>query len=94
MFERSSPGDICTDDIVSNVRELCELDPAYFLSFLICNSMSDDSFCRMFVSRTIAGEVCMEAKSNEVGYNALKRLDKSGDLRFELSYVNPPLPQA
>lgn len=42
---------------------------------------------RMFVSRTIAAEVCMEAKSNEVGYNAIKQLDKSGDLRFELSYV-------
>jgi len=42
---------------------------------------------RMFVSRTIAAEVCMEAKSNEVGYNALRQLDKSGDLRFELSYV-------
>lgn len=49
-------------------------------------------FLSMFVSRTIAAEVCMEAKSNEVGYNALKELDKSGDLCFELSYVPPPLP--
>ena len=40
---------------------------------------------RMFVSRTVAAEVCMEAKANEVGYTALKQLDKSGDLRFELS---------
>ena len=39
------------------------------------------------MSRTVAAEVCMEAKSNEVGYNALKELDKSGDLCFELSYV-------
>jgi len=43
----------------------------------------------MFVSRTVAAEVCMEAKSNEIGYTALKLLDKSGHLRFELSYVLP-----
>lgn len=41
----------------------------------------------MFVSRTVTAEVCMEAKFNEIGYNALKQLDKSGDLRFELSSV-------
>jgi len=45
----------------------------------------------MFVSRTVAAEVCMEAKANEVGYAALKQLDKSGHLRFELSYVSPCL---
>lgn len=39
----------------------------------------------MFVTRTVAAEVCMEAKANEAGYSALKLLDKSGDLRFELS---------
>ncbi|KAF6755958.1 hypothetical protein DFP72DRAFT_990005 [Ephemerocybe angulata] len=39
----------------------------------------------MFVTRTVAGEVCMEAKYNDVGYSALKKLDKSGHLRFELS---------
>jgi len=50
-------------------------------------SYTRNSPYRMFVSRTIAAEVCMEAKSNEVGYNALRQLDKSGDLRFELSYV-------
>ncbi|KAG6897068.1 hypothetical protein C0992_004309 [Termitomyces sp. T32_za158] len=38
----------------------------------------------MFVSRTVAAEVCMEAKVNMAGYHALKVLDKSGDLRFEL----------
>jgi hypothetical protein len=43
----------------------------------------------MFVSRTVAAEVCMEAKSNDIGYTALKLLDKSGHLRFELSYVLP-----
>lgn len=48
----------------------------------------------MFVSRTIAAEVCMESKSNETGYAALKELDKSGDLRFELSYVSSSLPKA
>lgn len=29
----------------------------------------------------------MEAKTNEPAYKALKRLDKEGILRFELSYV-------
>lgn len=42
---------------------------------------------RMFVSRTVAAEVCMEAKSNEAAYKALKQLDKSGRLLFELSCV-------
>ncbi|KAF8158160.1 hypothetical protein B0H34DRAFT_443560 [Crassisporium funariophilum] len=39
----------------------------------------------MFVSRTVAAEVCMEVKANDIGYAALKLLDKSGHLRFELS---------
>ena len=39
----------------------------------------------MFLSRTVAAEVCMEAKTNESAYKALKRLDESGDLLFELS---------
>ncbi|KIM89376.1 hypothetical protein PILCRDRAFT_813299 [Piloderma croceum F 1598] len=39
----------------------------------------------MFLSRTVAGEVCMEAKMNELAYAALKKLDQSGDLLFELS---------
>lgn len=47
--------------------------------------------CSMFLSRTVAAEVCMEAKSNEHAYAALKKLDHSGDLLFELSYV-PILP--
>jgi len=38
----------------------------------------------MFVSRTVAAEVCMEAKTNDAGYAALKQLDRTGDLRFEL----------
>jgi hypothetical protein len=29
----------------------------------------------------------MEAKVNESGYTALKRLDQAGELLFELSYV-------
>lgn len=41
----------------------------------------------MFVSRTVAAEVCMEARVNDGGYTALKQLDKSGHLRFELGYV-------
>jgi hypothetical protein len=40
---------------------------------------------RMFLSRTVAAEICMEAKINEPAYNALKRLDKERFLRFELS---------
>jgi hypothetical protein len=42
----------------------------------------------MFLSRTVAAEVCMEAKTNELAYTALKKLDRSGDLLFELSYVS------
>ncbi|KAF8513762.1 hypothetical protein JB92DRAFT_3116073 [Gautieria morchelliformis] len=38
----------------------------------------------MFLSRTVAAEVCMECRSNEAGYLALKGLDDSGDLLFEL----------
>ncbi|KAF8827589.1 hypothetical protein HHX47_DHR4000120 [Lentinula edodes] len=38
----------------------------------------------MFLSRTVAGEICMEARHNEVGYSALKLLANSGDLLFEL----------
>ncbi|KDR82830.1 hypothetical protein GALMADRAFT_220831 [Galerina marginata CBS 339.88] len=38
----------------------------------------------MFVTRTVAAEVCMEAKTNDIGYAALKLLENSGDLRFEL----------
>jgi hypothetical protein len=41
----------------------------------------------MFLSRTVAAEVCMETKTNELAYAALKKLDHSGDLLFELSYV-------
>ncbi|KAI0761934.1 hypothetical protein BD413DRAFT_616676 [Trametes elegans] len=41
----------------------------------------------MFLSRTVAAEICMEAKTNEAAYTALKRLDKEGVLRFELSAV-------
>ncbi|CAL1713118.1 unnamed protein product [Somion occarium] len=42
---------------------------------------------QMFLTRTVAAEICMEAKSNEAAYNALKILDKTGVLRFELSLV-------
>ncbi|KAE9395085.1 hypothetical protein BT96DRAFT_923108 [Gymnopus androsaceus JB14] len=38
----------------------------------------------MFLSRTVAAEVCLEAKANETGYSALKLLAKSGDLLFDL----------
>lgn len=42
---------------------------------------------RMFVSRTVAAEVLMEAEINDAGYAALKTLDREGDLRFSLAYV-------
>ncbi|KAF8555227.1 hypothetical protein OG21DRAFT_928362 [Imleria badia] len=42
---------------------------------------------RMFLSRTVAAEICMEAKSNESAYRALKALDRSGELLFKLGPV-------
>lgn len=39
----------------------------------------------MYMSRTVAAEVCMEAKYNAHGYAALKQLNKSGNLLFDLS---------
>jgi hypothetical protein len=42
---------------------------------------------RMFVSRTVAAEVLMEAETNDTGYAVLKALDREGALRFSLSYV-------
>ena len=42
---------------------------------------------RMFVSRTVAAEVLMEAETNRTSYAALKALDCEGDLRFSLAYV-------
>jgi hypothetical protein len=41
----------------------------------------------MFVSRTVAAEVLMEAETNRTGYAALKTLDREGGLRFSLAYV-------
>lgn len=42
----------------------------------------------MFISRTVAAEVLMEAESNRAGYAALKTLDREGGLRFSLAYVS------
>ena len=42
----------------------------------------------MFVSRTVAAEVLMEAETNDTGYTVLKALDREGDLRFSLAYVS------
>ncbi|KAF8606938.1 hypothetical protein BDV93DRAFT_330574 [Ceratobasidium sp. AG-I] len=39
----------------------------------------------MFVSRTVAAEVCMEAKINEQGYLALRKLDMARKLPYSLS---------
>jgi hypothetical protein len=86
MFERPTlSSETRADDIVNNVRELCKLDPTYDVQYLpnyIANLL-----IRMFVSRTVTAEICMEAKMNDTGYAALKQLDKAGLLRFELSYV-------
>ncbi|KAG1785964.1 uncharacterized protein HD556DRAFT_1434905 [Suillus plorans] len=42
---------------------------------------------RMFLSRTVAAEICMESKSNESAYRALKILDRTKELLFDLSAV-------
>ncbi|KAF7299024.1 hypothetical protein MIND_00850700 [Mycena indigotica] len=68
MFERSSATvQLHTEEICSNVRELCRLDAS------------------MFITRTVAAEVCIEADSNEAGYKALKQLNRTGDLAFSLT---------
>lgn len=41
----------------------------------------------MFLSRTVAAEICMESKVNESAYEALKTLHKEGDLKFDLGCV-------
>lgn len=61
------------------------------------NSRSDDmlqnvrELCRldasMFVSRTVAAEVCMEAQTNVTAFSVLRTLDSKGELRFDLSSV-------
>ncbi|KAJ7644135.1 hypothetical protein FB45DRAFT_735982 [Roridomyces roridus] len=38
----------------------------------------------MFVTRTVAAEVCLEPKTNEAAYRALRQLDRGGDLSFTL----------
>lgn len=85
MFESSTLSDRTVETIADNVRELCRLDPSYVLVFL--RSGMKLIYCRMFLSRTVAGEICMEARHNEVGYSALKLLANSGDLLFELPCV-------
>ncbi|THH16562.1 hypothetical protein EW146_g4100 [Bondarzewia mesenterica] len=41
----------------------------------------------MFISRTVAAEICMEAQANAAAYSTLKTLDSKGELRFELALV-------
>ncbi|THH01557.1 hypothetical protein EW026_g1174 [Hermanssonia centrifuga] len=41
----------------------------------------------MFISRTVAAEICMELKTNDAAYNALKRLDKEGLLRGKIESI-------
>jgi hypothetical protein len=85
MFEKQAlNGGDRTDDIVRNVRELKRLDPRWLFihSGRIMIFMLE--LARMFLSRTVAAEICMEAKSNESAYRALKALDRSGELLFKL----------
>jgi hypothetical protein len=42
----------------------------------------------MFVSRTVAAEVLMEAEANGTAYAVLRALDQEGGLRFSLPYVS------
>ena len=88
MFERPAlANETRSEEIVHNVRELCKLDS----TSVICRSSRFMPLltprCSMFLSRTVAAEVCMEAKVNEPAYSALKELDKTGDLLFELPCV-------
>lgn len=85
IFVRSQEHGV--EDVLLNVRELCRLDPSYVpvaSGFLWAHSI----LRRMFVSRTVAAEVLMEAESNRAGYAALKTLDREGGLRFSLAYVS------
>ena len=40
-------------------------------------------------ARTVAAEVCMEARLNDQAYSALKKLDKAGELRDAKGIENP-----
>jgi hypothetical protein len=85
IFVRSQEHGV--EDVLLNVRELCRLDASYVplaSGLLWAHSM----LRRMFVSRTVAAEVLMEAESNRAGYAALKTLDREGGLRFSLAYVS------
>ena len=75
------------DEIVRNVRELSRLDSRPVIIATRFRPGARMTIYRMFLSRTVAAEICMEVKQNESAYRALRRLDKEGLLRFELSYV-------
>lgn len=84
MFEKptvSTEGH--ADDVFRHVCELTKLDNRYVYSFSTTISYTEN-LCSMFLSRTVAAEVCMESKTNESAYKALKKLDCTGNLLFEL----------
>ena len=90
MFEKPAfPSDNHAEEIVRHVRDLIRLDSRYKGSMTTpCPDHRPTTFMnRMFLTRTVAAEVCMEAKTNESAYKALKKLDESGDLLFELSVL-------
>jgi hypothetical protein len=39
----------------------------------------------IFLSRTVAAEICVDVQTNPSAFEALKRLDKVGELQFQLS---------
>lgn len=90
MFEKPAISfEARAEEIVRNVRELTTRDPRSVISQGLHLCKTELRKSSMFLTRTVAAEVCMEAKSNELAYTALKRLDRAGLLKFKLSCVFP-----
>ena len=75
-------------EIVRNVRELSRLDSRPVIKATRFRPGAHMTIYRMFLSRTVAAEICMDSKVNESAYEALKLLNKEGDLKFELGCVH------
>lgn len=78
------------------ILELTELDPAMYGNLL--NSLRsyiwpNSLFTYSFVSRSLAGFICMEKVRAPHGYAALKALNSSNGLRFELRCVRHVMPR-
>lgn len=85
MFEKHSREGRMAE-IMNNVREMVRLDDRCVVASRsrLRNGRVKLGLCSMFLSRTVAAEVCMECRTNEAGYLALKKLDLAGDLLFDL----------